>query len=181
MYPNIYDYGYYINSDKQWQFLFSSASWWQFYEMEYWFTDNWEDIDVELTSKELDFDDPSQAKTFDFVDFIWFKQQWWTIVANVYIDWSVTGSMDITDSHINPNATGALWISVLWVSSLWEEEWDTESDLQLYPFTVRVPFFARGYNIQWQLESNGVQWIIEKVRVNVNAEPVDVFDFSNIW
>jgi hypothetical protein len=40
MYPNIYDYGYYINEDKQRQFLFSSASGGQFYEMEYGFNDN---------------------------------------------------------------------------------------------------------------------------------------------
>ena len=181
MYPNIYDYGYYINEDKQRQFLFSSASGGQFYEMEYGFNDNWADIEVELTSKELDFDDPSQAKTFDFVDLIGFKQEWWTITANIYVEWEVVWWMEITDAHINPNATWALWISVLWVSSLWEEEWDAESDLQLYPFTVRVPFFARGYNIQWQLQSSWVQWIIEKVRVNVDAEPIDVFDFSNIW
>ena len=88
--------------------------------------------------------------------------------------------MDITESTINSNATWALWISVLLVSSLWEEEWDAESDLHLYPFTVRVPVFARGYNIQRQLQSSWVQWIIENVRVNVDAESVDVFYCSNI-
>lgn len=180
MFPNIYDYGYYINSDKQRQFLFSSASGGQMYEYEYWFTDDGIAIDVNIISKDLDFDDPAQVKTFDFIDLVGFKQEWWIITSTVYVDWENIWGWEITDAHINTNAVWALWISVLWGSPLWEEEWDSETDLPLYPFTVRIPFFARGATIQWQLESSWVQWIIEKVRINVNAEAIDVFTFDNI-
>lgn len=179
-FPNIYDYGYYINEDKQRQFLFSSASGGQMYEYEYWFDDDGENIDVSVTSKDLDFDDPAQVKTFDFIDLVGFKQEWGTITATVYVDWENIWGGEVTDAHINLNATGALWISVLWWSPLGEEEGDSETDLLLYPFTVRIPFFARWATIQWQLESSWVQRIIEKVRINVNAEAIDVFTFDNI-
>jgi hypothetical protein len=50
----------------------------------------------------------------------------------------------------------------------------------LYPFRVKVQFFARGEKIAFKMESTGTQWILEKARAEVNGEPKEVFYYDNI-
>ena len=56
--PNLYDFGFYINSDQERQYLFASAITGQMYEFEYGFDDDGVAIDYELESKRFDFGTP---------------------------------------------------------------------------------------------------------------------------
>ena len=176
-FPNIYDFGQYIDSSNNIQYLFASASGGQMYEYEYWFDDDWSPIEVDIQTKKYDFGDPAQFKTFRFVDVIGRKQEWWEINLTVYVDDETQGEWTVTDSHIDISG-GWLWISALWTETLWGEG----SDLFLYPFTVRVPLstYAIGSNISLRIQASWVQLIFEKMRVGVDAEVIDVFWYNNI-
>lgn len=180
-FPPIYDYGYYINSNNQYQFLFSHWSWGQLYEYEYGFDDDWTPIEVEIQSKNFDFGDPAQIKDFSFMDFVGYKQKWWEINISILVDGETVWQGTITDAHINEdNETWAIWVNPIGVDPLGSLSSDSESDLLLYPFRVKVQMFARGENIAFNLQSTWVQWILEKARVNVEWEPIDVFYYDNI-
>lgn len=73
--PPIYDFGKYINSSQEKQYLFASASGGQMFEFEYGFDDDGASIQTELETKPFDFDDPSLLKVFDFVDITGYKQE----------------------------------------------------------------------------------------------------------
>lgn len=181
VFPPIYDYGYYINDDNQYQFLFSHWSWGQLYEFEYGFDDDWVDIEVEIQSKNFDFGDPAQIKSFGFMDFVGYKQAWWVIDISILVDWETASLWQVTDDNINiDDETWAIWVNPIGVDPLWSISGDTESDLLLYPFRVRVQLFERWENIAFKLQSTWVQWILEKARVDVNWEPKEVFYYDNI-
>ena len=176
-FPNIYDFGQYIDSSNNIQYLFASASGGQMYEYEYWFDDDWSPIEIDIQTKKYDFGDPAQFKTFRFVDVIGWKQEGWEIDLTVYVDDETQGEWTVSDSHIDV-AWGWLWISALWTETLWWEG----SDLFLYPFTVRIPLstYAIGSNISLRIQASWVQLIFEKMRVWVDAEVIDVFSYNNI-
>lgn len=178
--PNIFDYWYYIDDNGNKQFLFASASGGQMYEFEYGYDDAGVPIDAEIQTKNFDFNDPAQLKTFDFVDIVWRKQEEWEIEISVIVDDEAVWWTTVTDAHINTNYSPlSLWVSALWVEPIGastEEEW-----IKLYPYTIRVPFYARWSTISVNLKSTWVQRIFEKMRISVNGEPVQVIDFSNIW
>jgi hypothetical protein len=54
------------------------------------------------------------------------------------------------------------------------------SELQLYNFSIRVPLFTTNTNISADLSSTGGSWILNKMRIWVNGEPIDVIGDSNI-
>lgn len=176
-FPNIYDFGQYIDSSNNIQYLFASASGGQMYEYEYWFNDDGTPIEVDIQTKKYDFGDPAQFKTFRFVDVIGRKQEGGEINLTVYVDDETQGEWTVTDSHIDI-AGWWIGISALWTETLWWEG----SDLFLYPFTVRVPLstFAIGSDISLRIQAQGVQLIFEKMRVGVDAEVIDVFSYNNI-
>lgn len=176
-FPNIYDFGQYIDSSNNIQYLFASASGGQMYEYEYWFDDDWSPIEVDIQTKKYDFGDPAQFKTFRFIDVIGWKQEGGEIDLTVYVDDETQGEGTVTDSHIDI-AGWWIGISALWTETLWGEG----SGLFLYPFTVRVPLstFAIGSDISLRIQAQGVQLIFEKMRVGVDAEVIDVFSYNNI-
>lgn len=181
IFPPIYDYGYYINSNNEYQFLFSHWSWGQLYEYEYGFDDDWVAIDVEIQSKDFDFGDPAQIKTFDFMDFVGYKEEGGEIDISVLVDGEVVSLWVVTDNNINVDDTsGAIGISPVWVDPLWVGIWDDVDTLLLYPFRVKVQFFARGEKVAFNMQSTGTQWILEKARCSVEWEPQTMFYYDNI-
>lgn len=174
-FPNIYDFGQYIDSNNNIQYLFTSASGGQVYEYEYWFDDNGASIPVEIQTKSFDFGDPSQVKSFSFVDVVWWKQEGGEINLSVSIEGEIVSEWIVTDDNIDI-AGGGLGISAVGTETLWWE-W---SDLTLYPFTVRVPLYARGINISLNIQAEWVQLIFEKMRIWVDSETIDVFTYNNI-
>jgi hypothetical protein len=178
--PALYDYGLYINTDNEHQHLFASASGWQMYQFEYWFDDNGQPIEVEIQTKEFDFNDPAQVKTFNFIDVTGYKQEAWDIDIKVIVDWDVEAEGTVTDTNIDiTSPSGILWVSAIGSDPIGSGWTDTEG-LPLYKFTVRVPMYSRGANIAINLSSTWVQRIVEKMRVDVNGEVVPVFNYSDI-
>jgi hypothetical protein len=180
-FPPIYDYGYYINSSNEYQYLFSHASGWQFYQYEYGFDDAGVDIDVEVQTKDFDFWEPAQEKLFGYVEVVGYKEEWNDITVSVLIDGETSWSWLVNDTHINTSdETGAIWVSVIWVDPLGSLPSDANEWIIVYPYTVRLPIYQRWKTIAVNLSSTGVQWILEKMRFNVNNETYEVFSYWNI-
>lgn len=174
-FPEIYDFGSYVDTDGNRQYLFASASGGQMYEYEYWFDDNGTPIEADVQTKKFDFWDPSQVKAFHFVDVVWRKQEWGEINLSVYVDDEVVWEWIVTDNNIEVSWWW-LGISSVWTETLWGEG----SDLFLYPYTVRIPFFTRWTNISLRIQAKGVQMIFEKMRVGLDAETIETINFNNI-
>lgn len=181
IYPDLYDFGQYITNTWELKFLFASGAGGQMYEMESGFDDDGANIDVEIQTRAFDFGDPAQVKTFSFVDIIGRKQEWWSIDIEVISEYESVSTWQVTDNHINVNAIShTIWQSILWEETLgmWESLY--EDTLELYPFTIRVPMYHRGSDLSVNLKSSWVQWILEKIRVGVDGEPTEVFNYNNI-
>ena len=177
-YPTLYDYGQYINEDNEQQYLFSSASGGQMYQQEYGFDDDGQAIDIEVQTKDFDFDDPAQLKMFRFVDVTGYKQEGGDVDIKILVDWVVESLWSITDSNISLNAPyWSLGLDALGEEVLWSR---SEGSILLYPFTVRLRLYERGANIAVNLSSSGVQWIMDKMRIDVEGEVIPVFGYNNI-
>lgn len=175
--PPLYDFGEYEDSEWNKQYLFTSWVGWQIYEYDYWFDDNWYAIPVEIQTKNFDFWDQAQLKTFSFVDVIGRKQEGWEIELTVIVDGSPVWVWTVTDAHIDTN-----WVSQwIGVSPLGTEVlWWSDDVLDLFPFTVRIPFYTRWSTISLNIQAEWVQLIFEKMRVAVDAETIEVFSYDNI-
>lgn len=180
-YPALYDYGYYINSSWEFQYLFASASGGQMYQMEYGFDDDWVTIDTEAQTKPRDFNDPAQEKMFEFIDVTWYKQEWWEVEITPIIDWDASSIGTVTDSQLDlDEPSGVLGVDALGINPLGVKVWDSSSDLPMYKFTVRIPFYVRGSNIAVNIKASGTQWILDKIRVGVEWEVFTIFWYDNI-
>lgn len=179
-FPNLYDYGQYINDDQEYLYLFASAINGQMYRMEYGFDDNWAPIEYELQTKNFDFDNPWLLKTFDFVDIVWLKSIWTEIDVDIIIDWDVATESIITDANIDPNIVAkTIWVTPIGTESL---TWPTDDEeVDLYRFTFRVPMYSTGSTIAVNMSSTGWVRILEKMRISKDDEPVDLFNYTNIW
>jgi hypothetical protein len=176
-FPEIYDFWNYIDADWNRQYLFASANGGQMYEYEYGFDDNWTAIPVDIQTKKFDFGDPSQVKSFHFVDVVWRKQEWGEINLSVYVDEEVVWEWIVSDLQIDTSGISqAIWTRPLW-SDILGGEW---SELDLYPFTVRIPFFTRWQHISLRIQAEWVQMIFEKMRVGLDAETIETINFNNI-
>ena len=179
--PSLYDFGKYINTEKESQYLFMSWSGWQAYQFETWFDDDGIAIETELQTKDRDFNDPAQLKTFERIDVTGYKQEWWELNIRVLIDWEVESLATVTDSQIDLDSVSwTLGVDMLGGESLGATTWDDVEGLQMYAFTVRIPFFTRWANIAVNMQATWVQWILEKIRVWVNNETVKIFGYNNI-
>lgn len=178
-YPSFYDYWYYITEDNEIKYIWASALWWQLYQLETWYTDDGNDIDFEIQTKNFDMWDPTQRKSFGYCDFVWYKQEWWDVDITIYIDWEVYNESIIEDTHLDTNESHSLWIGALWTDMIWASH-DDSNELSLYPFHVRLPLFVRWKEIAFNISSTNTQRILAGIRVDVNAETIDVFNFWNI-
>lgn len=176
--PTLYDYAKYKNSDKEVQYLFGSASGGQVYQFETGFNDNGTPIEAEIETKEFDFWDPAQLKMFGFVDITGYKQEWGEIEIKNKVDGVVESEWMVTDSNLDLGSnSGVIGADPIGTTTLWGDE---ESGLPMYKFTVKLPMYARGTNIAVNMSSLGVQRILEKIRIKVDAEQFTVFWYDNI-
>lgn len=177
--PNLYDFGFYINSDQERQYLFASAITGQMYEFEYGFDDNGVAIDYELESKRFDFGTPWLNNTYDYVDLIGYAALWCNIDVQIKVEWSVVSQSTITDSNLDINSVAkTLWVSAIGTSALtWA---DNGTDIDLYRYVFRVPLYAMWSDISFNMASTGWVWILEQARISKNEQPIDVFYSSNI-
>lgn len=179
-YPVVYDYGKYIDSEWNWKYLFASGATDQMYQMEYGYEDDGETISYELETKAFDFWEPGQFKTFSYVDLIVQKAKGSPLYINVNVDWNLVGWSQITnDSNTESSPVQSIWIDPI---GLYPLTWDlVNNDIDMYRYILRVPLYATWPNISVNLNSNWWIWILEQMRIWVNGEPIDVFNYANIW
>lgn len=178
-YPNIYDYWMYINSTGGYQYLATSATTDQVYEIETGTTDLWELIEHDIKSKSYDFGEPGSFKTFWYIDLIGQKNKYNDIDVSIEVDGVVVGWGCITDENIietKPKET--LWTRPIGIDTL---TGSTESSwIDVYQFVARIPLYQTGSNISFRMRSTGGTRILDKARIDVNAESIDVFNASCI-
>lgn len=177
-YPNVYDYGFYITSTWEWKHLVASAVTDQVYEIETWFTDLWEDITSEIKSKAFDFGEPWTFKTFGYVDITWQKTKGKPIDVEIEVDWVVVWGGKITDDMIiESKMKETLGTRPIGVDTL---TGSTVDEVDLYQFVARIPLYSTGSTISFRMVSTGWVWILQKARIDVNKESIDVFGYNNI-
>jgi hypothetical protein len=72
-----------------------------------------------------------------------------------------------------------LWTRPLWLDPLTWLEWEDDR-LDLYEYVIRLPLYVTWWQINFQMISGGWQWTIDRVRIGVNGEPIDLFGYNNI-
>lgn len=171
--PALYDFGTYIDDDWNRQYLFASASWGQMYQYDYWFDDNWNDIEATVRTKSYDF----WEWMFEYVELEWRKQEWGNITVTLYVDDVSVWDGLVEDTDLNLYNSQSINTNPLATTPVW---WDWTDSLELYRFKIKLPIMYRWSNIALWLYSSWVQRIFEKMTVNHNGESFDVFAFNSI-
>lgn len=179
-YPLVYDYGEYLTKDGEQKYILASWKTDQLYEIETWFDDDWVSIEHLIKSKDYDFWQPWLYKTFEYIDIIWFKQKNTPIRLNIEVDGVASAWWIIDDKSIIEN-----WLKVtLWTRPIWLDQliWLQGNDdtLDLYEYVIRLPLYISGGQINFSMVSDGWQRTIDRVRIGVNGEPIDLFGYNNI-
>ena len=172
-FPEIYDFGTYIDDDGNKQYLFASANGWQMFEYEYWFDDNWSAIEATVQTKNYDF----WEWMFEYIEIEWRKEDGDDITVTPVIDQEDQGDWLVENSDLSLTNSISLWVSPLATVVV---GWEGTESLELFRFKVRLPLMIRWSTIWVKLNSEWVQRILEKATVNHNWESTDVFAFNNI-
>lgn len=179
-YPMVYDYGEYITADGEQKYILASGREDQLYEIETWLDDDWKSIEHMIKSKDYDFWQPWLFKTFEYIDIIWFKQKNKTIWLNIEVDGVASAWWVIDDSAIiESGAKMTLWTRPIWLDPLSWLKWGDKS-LNLYEYVIRLPLYLSWWQINFSMVSDWWQWTIDRVRIWVNGEPIDLFGYNNI-
>lgn len=179
-YPMVYDYGEYLTKDWEQKYILASGREDQLYEIETWFDDDWVSIEHKIKSKDYDFWQPWVYKTFEYIDIIWFKQRNTPIRLNIEVDWVASAWWIIEDDAIIESGVRiTLWTRPIWLDQL---AWDNDGTLwvDLYEYVVRLPLYISGWQINFQMISDWWQRTLDRVRIGVNGEPIDLFGYNNI-
>jgi len=180
--PAIYDFWLYIDNNWNEKTLVASANTGQMYEIETWFQDFGEPISTELKTKRWDFGDVGQWKTFDAVDIVWLKSQWTEITVQIIVDWEVQWGSTIDDSFIDVTTVSST-IGTLPIGTTGISWWDSDDEVDLYQYLIRIPLYASWPNIQVRMfsETNPNIWTLDKIKISRENEVMDIFPTNNIW
>ena len=179
-YPMVYDYGEYLTKDGEQKYILASGREDQLYEIETWFDDDGHSIEHKIKSKDYDFWQPWVYKTFEYIDIIWFKQRNTPIRLNIEVDGVASAWWIIEDDAIIESGVRiTLWTRPIWLDQL---AWDNDgtSWVDLYEYVVRLPLYISGWQINFQMISDWWQRTLDRVRIGVNGEPIDLFGYNNI-
>ena len=179
-YPMVYDYGEYLTKDGEQKYILASGREDQLYEIETWFDDDWASIEHKIKSKDYDFWQPWVYKTFEYIDIIWFKQRNTPIRLNIEVDGVASAWWIIEDDAIIESGVRiTLWTRPIWLDQL---AWDNDGTpwVDLYEYVVRLPLYISGWQINFQMISDWWQRTLDRVRIGVNGEPIDLFGYNNI-
>lgn len=178
--PSLYDYCIYEDSDANDRYLLAPSSTWQIYEFETWYDDDWIPIQYEIETKRIDFKEPSQFKTYQFVDVVGWKTEGTVIDIKAKVNGIVESAESITDANIDKDDSNykMLWVSPIWIDTLGAWEW--EDWLGLYRYIARLPMYSMGNDISINMSSTGWQRIIEKMMISSEKETIDIFNYWNI-
>lgn len=183
-YPNIYDYGYYIDADGNYHYLVTSANGGTIFDVETGFDDNGAAIDYELQTKEFDLDSPEIWKDFKRVYIEGFKSIGQPITVEVTVENEIVYSAEITDAYMDtsadPTTIGASPIGVLPIGG---GASSNSSDIDIYPYNITLggDIFSAGRTIQIRMYSSGtpIVWTLDRMTIGYDNNSVDIYPVAN--
>lgn len=174
--PTLNDYCTYIDSDWEYRYLLAPNTGWQVLEFERWYNDN--GVDIEWLCDYRTKFGTDDWKTISWVQVRGRKSIQKEATLDIYMDWEVVSTCQITDDFIEVNASpypvgnspiGNL--SIGWGGN--------QSDsIDTYEFSLRIPVEVTGQELGIRISSSETPLVfsLEQMRVEVNKEVISLFD-----
>lgn len=183
-FPSSYDMAEYRDADGESFLLLAPAVGGQLIRAEYGFTDAGDAFACNVTSKRRDFGTPGIMKSFDFVDFIGYKSVGDPLTVSAEIDGAIVAQGQVTDDMLDVTSS-VLGISTNPLATAPIGGAGNQSaapELDTYPFVIRLPVYANGFTFRWsaESESGSIAWSLQKVRVSVESEQIDLIASSSL-
>lgn len=186
-YPALYQYGYYIDADGNYHFLFTSANAGVIYEMETGFSDDEAVIEYELITKAWDMKKPSIWKDAKFMDIFGLKSEGEPIKAEIIIDGTVVYTAEIDDNYIDITG-GAVTIASDPIATAsiggGGSGGGGTDDMEVYPYFIRLggDIFGSGQTIQLRMYSDTgpIVWTLDRVMLGYEDNVIDIFPYANL-
>jgi hypothetical protein len=179
--PAVYDASLLKRTDGTKKILLAQGTSGQLLSLEEGFDDNDDPMVARLLSKKRDFGTSGIFKFIEWVDVIGYKSPGDPLDVNIYLDGTVISSGRVTDSMLD-YTSGAFSIGSNPLGDVALGGGKTSSNLEMYPFVLRLPVYADGNAFQYELssESSSLAWGLQKVRVSVESEQLDFIASSSL-
>lgn len=174
--PTLNDYCTYIDSDWEYRYLLAPNTGWQVLEFERWYNDN--GVGIEWLCDYRTKFGTDDWKTISWVQIRGRKSIQKEATLDIYMDWEVVSTCQITDDFIEVNASpypvgnspiGNL--SIGWGGNL-------SDSIDTYEFSLRIPVEVTGQELGIRISSSETPLVfsLEQMRVEVNKEVISLFD-----
>ena len=174
--PTLNDYCTYIDSDWEYLYLLAPNTGWQVLEFERWYNDNWVGIEW-LCDYRTKFG-TDDWKTISWVQIRGRKSIQKEATLDIYMDWEVVSTCQITDDFIEVNAS-PYPVGNSPVGNLSIGWGGNQSDsIDTYEFSLRIPVEVTGQELGIRISSSETPLVfsLEQMRVEVNKEVISLFD-----
>jgi hypothetical protein len=57
---------------------------------------------------------------------------------------------------------------------------EVSEEINMYRYTIRIPCYGTGSDVSFNMSSTGGVWILEKARISVDKQPIELFNYENI-
>lgn len=171
--PSMFDMGIYIDNNQNTHYVFAWTDW-QLYEFDSWLYDYWQEIVHKVKTKPYNQDAPWKIKTYEYVDIIWYKSLWTIIDVNINSEWAFETWWEIIDKNIDYSvgyktiSSTKIWAEPLW----WFQQWD---EIKMYQYTIRMSLYITWENIDIDMESSWWTRTVDRLRMWINWQPIDVY------
>lgn len=174
--PSMFDMGIYIDNNQDIHYIFTGTDW-QLYEFETGIYDYWQLIAHKVKTKPYNQNTPWKIKAYEYIDIIGYKALGTIIDVNINGEWEFETWWQITDANIDYS------VSYKTISSrkVWSEplggiqQWD---EIKIYQYVVKLSCYIVGENIDIDMQSSWGTRTVDRLRMWVTGQPIDVF-YSN--
>lgn len=179
--PNSNDSAQYIDEDGVVHYLLAAWTEGRLYEMETGFTDFDQAIPVSLTTKEWDLWDITRFDTFNYIDIVGLKNEWWEINIEVLLWWEVVWASVIDDTYINKD-NNVLTIGSRPVGQFVIGWWVGLQEVDLFQYKIRIPLMDTDNTIKVKMNSSTawMVWTLDKMAISSEKESTDLFEYNLI-
>lgn len=171
--PSMFDMGIYIDNNQDTHYVFAWTDW-QLYEFEVGDQDFWQDISHKVETKRIDRWTPWKIKTHSYIDIIGYKAIGTKINVDVFGEWIFKTWWEITDANIDYSVQyKTIWARPTGTAPLW---WEQQGDeIKIYKYSVRITTYIPSQDISIALDSVWGTRTMDRIRIGVEWEPIDVF------
>jgi len=174
--PSMFDMWLYIDNNQDIHYVFAWTDW-QLYEFETGIYDYWNEISYEVKTKRFDAWIPWKVKTHVYMDIIGYKSLGTEINVDIYSENMFETGWKITDDNIQYD----VWYKTIGTTPIWSQPlwgYNEGDEIKIYQYSVRITMYVTGQDIQVALDS--LWWVrtIDRLRIWLEWQPIDVF-YSN--